>query len=81
LKNSIDYIHQLEFLIRYQKEQIVLAKNRTAECRAKLEEASREVKKLEKIEEKKREEYIKEYDLYVQKELDEIGIQQRNNPI
>lgn len=81
LKNGTDYILQLEFLIRYQKEQVALAENRTRECRAKLEEASREVKKLEKLEERKREEYFKDYELYLQKENDEIGIQRRQKPI
>lgn len=81
MKNGTDYILQLEFLIRHQMEQVALAENRTRECRAKLEEASREVKKLEKLEERKRDEYFKEYELYLQKENDEIGIQRRTTPI
>lgn len=73
LRSSSEYIGQLEFLIEHQKKKVADAESRTAECRGKLEEASREVKKFERLEEMKRGQHLKETELFLQKENDETA--------
>jgi len=60
-------------LIEHQEKRVSEAANYTAKCREKLEEASREVKKLERLEEIKLEQYILETESFLQKENDEIA--------
>ncbi len=73
LRSSSEYIEQLEFLIEHQKKEVTDAESRTADCRGKLEDASKEVKKYERLEEIKRDQYAKEMDLILQKENDETA--------
>jgi flagellar FliJ protein len=73
LRSSGEYIVQLEFLIEHQRRQVADASNRTAECRGKLEEASKEVRKFERLEEIKREQYTREMETFLQKEIDETA--------
>jgi len=72
---GIDYLRQLEFLISYQSEQVNLAETNTSELRFKLEQASKELKKFERLEEIQTEEYKRNIDMLYQKETDEIGTQ------
>jgi len=73
--HGIDYIRQLEFLVSYQSERVTLASGRTAEFRHKLDIASKELKKFERLEEIQTDEYLKRMELLSQKETDEIGTQ------
>lgn len=73
LKSDSDYINQLEFLIEHQGNRVAGAADDTSQCREKLKEASREVKKLERLEEIKRDQYIAETESLLQKENDEIA--------
>jgi len=73
LKSESDYINQLDFLIDHQENRVTGAADNTSKCREKLKEASREVKKLERLEEIKRDQYIVETESLLQKENDEIA--------
>ena len=73
LRSDSDYINQLDFLIEHQEKRVAGAADHTSKCREKLIEASREVKKLERLEEIKRDQYIVETESLLQKENDEIA--------
>jgi flagellar export protein FliJ len=73
LRSESDYINQLDFLIEHQEKRVAGAADRTSKCREKLKEASREVKKLERLEEIKRDQYVVETESFLQKENDEIA--------
>jgi flagellar export protein FliJ len=73
LRSESDYINQLDFLVEHQEHRVAGAADNTSKCREKLKEASREVKKLERLEEIKRDQYIAETESFLQKENDEIA--------
>ena len=73
LRSESDYINQLDFLIEHQGNRVAGVADHTSKCREELKEASREVKKLERLEEIKRDQYIAETESLLQKENDEIA--------
>lgn len=73
LRSNTDYIHQLDFLTVHQEKRVHQAADRVSGCREKLEKASKEVKKLERLQEIKREQFNKETESLLQKENDETA--------
>lgn len=75
LKASVDYITQLEFLISHQKAKVAECARFSEDCRRELENASKEVKKFERLEDIRREQYMHEMELLLQKDNDEVASQ------
>jgi flagellar export protein FliJ len=78
LQRSHEYIKQIDFLIRHQTGRVAAACSETEKCREKLEIATREEKKFERLEEIKKSEYDREMNLILQKETDEVASKSAN---
>jgi len=73
LRRTHDYLKQIDFLIGHQNSRVASASLHSEECREMLEMATKEEKKFERLKEIKREEYIRDMNLQLQKETDEIA--------
>ncbi len=73
LRSDSDYIRQLDFLIEHQETRLAQTRSYTAKCRKELEDASKEVRKLERLEEIRRDQYGADMNSLIQKENDEIA--------
>ncbi|MBU1471487.1 MAG: flagellar export protein FliJ [candidate division Zixibacteria bacterium] len=73
LRRTHDYIKQIDFLIGHQSGRVASASLHSEECRETLEKATKEEKKFERLKEIRREEYIRDMNLQLQKETDEIA--------
>jgi flagellar FliJ protein len=81
LRRTSEYLGQLGFLIRHQSMVVERQSEETGKRRKELEESSREVKKYERLKDIKRDQYIHDLNLALQKDTDEVAIQmKRKNP-
>jgi flagellar FliJ protein len=81
LRRTSEYMGQLGFLIRHQSMVVERQSEETGKRRKELEESSREVKKYERLKDIKRDQYIHDLNLALQKDTDEVAIRmKRKNP-
>ena len=77
LRRTHEYMGQLGFLISHQTKVVERQSQETGKRRKELEESSKEVKKYERLEEIRKDQYNHELNLALQKDTDEVAIRMK----